>query len=497
MTPTPEQEAILAEARSPDSLLINALAGAAKTTTLVLLSRKLNLEPTLALAFNKRAAEDLAKRMPSHIDCKTLNSLGHNAWGGKLFKRLILDSDKKYKWLTEYSNKTAGEEKKQIKENFQTILRSIELAKSYGYVPKDYHSMGRSLVDWFQLQEVLGRMLDIEPDGWLHKLIDDALADSITKSFSGTIDFSDQLYMPTLFGGKFTQYPIVMVDEAQDLSMLNHEMLKQVLAPRGKLIAVGDPNQSIYAFRGASRGSMDELREHFRMKEFTLSVSFRCPQAIVKRAQARVPHFRWAEGAIEGAVILHRTFKASDIPDYATVLSRNNAPLMSLGLKMIRAGRSVKFAQLDIGKNLIRLMQKLGAGTLTPAESLPLLDAWQDKELSSCHDARRGPIIDKAECMRVFLSETNTLMEACDMAEYLFQQEGSILFMTGHKSKGGEWDIVFHLDPWMIPSKWAREAAEFGGDTGPMDQELNLKYVIETRSKVELHLINLKEYEVA
>jgi len=64
--------------------------------------------------------------------------------------------------------------------------------------------------------------------------------------------------------------------------------------------------------------------------------------------------------------------------------------------------------------------------------------------------------------------------------------------MTGHKSKGEEWDHVFHLDSWLIPSKFALRAADEGDNSG-MEQERNLRYVIETRSKKTLTFINSED----
>jgi superfamily I DNA/RNA helicase len=74
------------------------------------------------------------------------------------------------------------------------------------------------------------------------------LAINIEQAFRGIIDFDDQIYMPTLFGGSWPQFPLVMIDEAQDLSPINHAMLSKLVKHR--LIAVGDPYQSIYGFRG-------------------------------------------------------------------------------------------------------------------------------------------------------------------------------------------------------------------------------------------------------
>src|SRR5690606_11453384 len=142
-----------------------------------------------------------------------------------------------------------------------------------------------------------------------------ALTESIKLAFAGQIDFDDQIYMPTLFGGSFPRFPLVMVDEAQDLSPLNHAMLERLVTNR--LIAVGDPWQSIYAFRGADRYSMERLQQRFSMRELPLSVSFRCPIEIVKRARFRAPHMQWPEWAKSGKVETLDLWSASNIPDGA------------------------------------------------------------------------------------------------------------------------------------------------------------------------------------
>jgi superfamily I DNA/RNA helicase len=77
--------------------------------------------------------------------------------------------------------------------------------------------------------------------------------------------------------------------------------------------------------------------------------------------------------------------------------------------------------------------------------------------------------------MRVFARHGDSLVSAISWAESLFKQKGTIQLLTGHKSKGLEWDTVYHLDPQLI-----------GG--GP--QEDNLRYVISTRSKQELYEIH-------
>ena len=65
--PTPEQQAIIdAACGTSDNILVNALAGAAKTTTLEMICKALPVQPILSLAFNKRIAQEMEKRLPGH-----------------------------------------------------------------------------------------------------------------------------------------------------------------------------------------------------------------------------------------------------------------------------------------------------------------------------------------------------------------------------------------------------------------------------------------------
>jgi hypothetical protein len=67
------------------------------------------------------------------------------------------------------------------------------------------------------------------------------LARSVDQSFEGIISFDDQIYMPSMYNGQFPRYGLTLIDEAQDLSPMNHIMVNR--ASGGRLIVVGDPKQ--------------------------------------------------------------------------------------------------------------------------------------------------------------------------------------------------------------------------------------------------------------
>jgi superfamily I DNA/RNA helicase len=285
----------------------------------------------------------------------------------------------------------------------------------------------------------------------------------------------------------FPSFPRIMLDEVQDLSRINHVMLDRLMSSGTQLIGVGDNNQSIYAFRGAMTTSMKELQLRYNMHEMTLSVSFRCPIAIVQRAWWRAPEMRWPDWAIPGKVEELGSWNAKDIPDHSAIICRNNAPLLSCALALLKAGRGVKLIGTDLGPQLIKTMKKFSEDmSLSQEKVFEAIDAWEAQRMRKGRN--EAVIADKAECLRVFAGFGPTLGAAIAYAEHIFSSSGPIQLMSGHKSKGLEFDIVYHLDPQRIPSPWCKEGEA-------LEQELNVRFVIETRSRKELYLVSMEGLE--
>jgi superfamily I DNA/RNA helicase len=82
--------------------------------------------------------------------------------------------------------------------------------------------------------------------------------------------------------------------------------------------------------------------------------------------------------------------------------------------------------------------------------------------------------------MALFASWGQTLEQAVAYATRIFHEQGAITLTTGHKAKGKEWDVVYHLDPHLCRND---------------DQDLNLRYVITTRSANQLYEVKSNGHE--
>jgi superfamily I DNA/RNA helicase len=99
-----------------------------------------------------------------------------------------------------------------------------------------------------------------------------------------------RLLLERLKGGDFPEqgYDFVIVDEFQDLTGAEQELMFRLRRPSGQLVALGDPRQSIYTFRGNDRQGLAKLEAHLKdgvvVTDIVITECQRCPKSIVLAA---------------------------------------------------------------------------------------------------------------------------------------------------------------------------------------------------------------------
>ena len=314
---------------------------------------------------------------------------------------------------------------------------------------------------------------------------------------SNMVDFDDMLYFAVKDGISLPKFDFVFVDEAQDTNAIQRAVLRKIMRPGARIIAVGDPAQAIYGFRGADSASMSLLQQEFNMFPLPLTISYRCPVNVVTYAQQWVPHIEAAPGKIDGLVAERGTnwkveeFKAGDL-----VVCRKTAPLLTLAYRCIRANVPATVMGREIGQGLKSLIKKMNARGI---DALVIkLEAFQEREVEKLRakkdDARIEALEDKVGSL-LFLIDglkegKRTIPDLEAGIDYLFANKAdAVVLATIHKSKGLEAPRVYWLNRSECPAKWARQDWQ-------KEQEVNLCYVATTRAQEELHLIELKGSEV-
>lgn len=477
---------------SKGSAVLIAVAGSGKSTTI---KRCLpcipEAAPVIVLAFNKTIADDMAAgiaelgkeigRPFANVSARTFHSLGFGAVCKRLGKGprdLTVDGRK----LTKLFREGFPSHIVDLYKDFVPKLVSLAKGQGIGCLLPD------TADSWFDIVEHHAIDLDSE-DATVDegiRLAQTLLDDSNKAALAGFIDYDDQLYLPVLWNLRLLKYAWVLVDEAQDTNPIRRALAKMILMPGGRLVAVGDPNQAIYGFTGASHDAIDLIKREFNAIELPLTVSYRCPKAAEPLVQPMVPHFSVHESAPEGAV-LHLGERAglARLSNTDAVICRNTAPLVELAFSLIAQDRACKVLGKDIGAGLIALVEQMRARTIDAM--IKRLDAHCDKLvarfMAKGQEQQAESLMDRAACIRVIAERMpkGTLAELVGKLNTLFSDNGPevLTLCTIHKAKGREWNRVAILQPELMPSKYARQDWQ-------AQQEQNLIYVAITRFIEEL-----------
>ncbi len=110
---------------------------------------------------------------------------------------------------------------------------------------------------------------------------------------SGRIDFDDMMLLcleifekrPDILKYWQEKFKFILIDEFQDINPLQYRLVKMLALPDNNIFAVGDDDQSIYGFRGASPKLMFEFEKDFRgCRRALLDTNYRSGEEIIAGA---------------------------------------------------------------------------------------------------------------------------------------------------------------------------------------------------------------------
>lgn len=492
--------------------VVNAVAGSGKTTTLVGCAQQLPFgqhEKTAFVAFNKHIAVELSGRLPDSVVCSTLHAIAFNVL------KSVFDPISPDDWVDGYKyNKLCRTYWKlqgvntwknpEIEDGTCEWLRLamltraevtnaglLQMAAEYGLnLPKDKRG-GRPLPIG-DMTAAVSTLLEWGLHGTPSWVTDDRMR------FMGarqTISYDDMLHYPLSMGLGLPQMNRLYVDESQDLSRAQRELVMGMRAEGGRMLFVGDPYQSIYGFAGADTGSFHRIKEETGASELPLSICYRCPADHIRLAQEIVPHIEARPDAPSGIV---ENVKRERVVDRAMegdmILCRVTAPLIKLAFELIEAGKPAVVRGKEIGKQLGRLIETIARvdnfrfeqfinhANNYKLQQLFILSQKEDNELAVemfCDRMRTIETLYSRAWQQNVRDERSFRM----FCEAMFSDERKcITLATVHKSKGLENPRVFLLQPELMPFPKAKTKQQ-------IEQEWNLRYVALTRAKEALFFV--------
>jgi len=351
------------------------------------------------------------------------------------------------------------------------------------------------------------------------------------KQAQGLIDFEDLLELairlyderPDAAQAFRERYLAFTVDEYQDVNLLQQTLLERWLGDRDELCAVGDDNQAIYGFTGASPSYLLALPERFPGAAVVrLEQNYRSTPQVLELANRLAPKLRtelpagpepvvWPVVSIEveAAFVVERIQAAACPLEEIAILCRTNARLADFEQALHEAGIPFQGAAL-LGREaarflLRRLREEEGAvgtgriergGGLGPAplrtnvdeqvRNLALQQGWLETPPDGLGEREQIRQDDLTRLVR--LAESLAPRTVADFRAELEQRFGDsgaerrgVHLLTYHAAKGLEFEVVFlpRLEERELPAKQAKTDAQVA-------EERRLLYVGITRAKREL-----------
>jgi DNA helicase-2/ATP-dependent DNA helicase PcrA len=473
------------------NILIEAVAGGAKTSTLLAIVEKFK-KRVLFLAFNKSIQEEISAKLTernlTHAKAMTIHSLGLAATRLEL-KNVHVNNNKNWELVATLEKQNKSFYKKLTwKEKYKinmTIMTMNDASRLY-FVDE--------LEDVFEAMEEMDKMYFVFPE--LEDLWKEFLQ---IREYSyhqgGPIDFIDMVYYPVKAGIYIPVEPFyLLIDEAQDLNLCQHLFIDKLL-DQGNIIrwvAVGDRNQAIYGFGGSFSSSFDKFKTKENVVELPLDICYRCPTKIIEQANQVydvMKPFKTTSGIVETIT------DAEKVKDNSMVICRNSAPLFSLYFILLSHRKRVYIKGEEVLSAINRFLKPYLKRTVEGAlrEMQADLKEWESvKETSKDARFRYYKFRENLDIFMILIKNIRTPYKSVeDLTTDLLSifsagsEQDTIILSTIHKSKGLEHPVVYILNEFLIPSEYATTDRQ-------LEQERNLKYVARTRATEELYYLNLK-----
>ncbi len=462
--PTDEQLKVVAAAKTGKDLVVQALAGTGKTTTLKLLAEALHEKQGTYIAFNKSIVDEAVTKFPSNVRCRTAHSLAYGQVGIHFKNRMSSHSRITLKQVGEW----LGVEKIRYRVGKEThVLDEAQVANlvisSVGNFCKSVdEEINREHIEIpflasFDKKQVANFQKEIMP--YALKAWDDI------QEHEGFLKFDHDYYLKIWqLSSPKIKSDFILFDEAQDADPV---MLSIIEAQHhAQRIYCGDQFQAIYEWRGAEN-ALSKVKVD---QSLWLTQSFRFGDAIAAEAND-ILGFLDAPVEVQGFSKIESSVEQIAFPK--AILCRTNAGVIQQVMNEL--GKRRKVAILGRTQELIEFAEACGQlqkGKKTSHYELAPFNSWAEvKTYVARYPEETHEIKTMIELVDRF--GVTALIDA--LKQVVHESESDVLISTAHKAKGREWDTVKLAGDYLHPTD--------------MDvEDLRLAYVSVTRAISKLDM---------
>ena len=270
-------------------MLILAGAGSGKTrvltTKIAYLIEEKGIDPynILAITFTNKAANEMKERVEKMLgmDTRKIQISTFHSFGLSIIKKNYDKLDLKSNFTIVDSDDTLSTIKKILKDlnfdskffNPKTIRNRISSAKN-------------ELIDPDKLEKFIGNEID-EVVVKVYRKYEEKLR------VNNSVDFDDLLMLPILLFKRYPEilayyqekYKYILIDEYQDTNEVQYILTKMLSSKYKNICVVGDPDQSIYGFRGSNyRNILNFEHDYNNAKIILLEQNYRSTKNILNAA---------------------------------------------------------------------------------------------------------------------------------------------------------------------------------------------------------------------
>jgi ATP-dependent DNA helicase UvrD/PcrA len=331
------------------------------------------------------------------------------------------------------------------------------------------------------------------------------------KRAQGVTDFEDLLELAirlydespdaaATFRGRYLAFT---VDEYQDVNLLQQTLLERWLGDRDELCAVGDDNQAIYGFTGASPSYLLALPQRFPGAAVVrLEQNYRSTPQVLALANRLAPALRTdlpdgpepdvrpvVSVEVEAELVVERIRAAAGPLEEIAILCRTNARLADFEQALHEAGipfQGAAFLGREAARFLLRRLVEDGGPVAEQVRAQALAQGWQEEPPEGLGEREQIRQDDLTRLVRLAESlAPSSVGEFRAELERRFGDGGAdrrgVHLLTYHAAKGLEFDLVFlpRLEERELPAKQAKTDEQIA-------EERRLLYVGITRAKHEL-----------
>lgn len=467
LKPTDQQQTIIdtfgdeldAPASSRKHIIVNALAGTGKTSTLRMMSEMKPNASGLYIAFNKSVADSAQKVFGMHVECRTSHSLA--------YRHVIRSSQKNL--LDKLRTGPQRDDRQAITEDFNLMSRGFATTETRNSGPQS-----RFIGGW-QLTALALDTLDrfcqtgsaepsaahvVPPRNFKPQNFNEfrkqaweaigpvvlALWDDLLDPSGKYMRFTHSSYLKLFqLSAPVLPYDFILLDEAQDTAPVTEDVVVRQ-AEHSLLVMVGDPSQAIYGFTGA-RDSMTRFADSgIPNVSLNLSESWRFGAEVSAAANSILSQtdreIRVTGRGGEGKV-LSRTDER-ELP--SVYVCRSNFNVIEAALEAIAAGFRVDTSSVDL-RDVTAFLEgaiELKAGKRTRLGGLGAYKTWAE----FAEDYEDGVPMNEGPRVGMMLLEKFGTESECLSKISLIQDssvrgnKADVKVITIHKAKGGEWESV-------------------------------------------------------